>query len=523
MKDTFRQSMAWLHTWAGLVLGWVLFFVFVTGTLSYVRFEIDRWMMPERPMATATPPAAESLPRAVAYLERHFPDAQSWTIFLPMRRLGHDLYLVARPWPGSGDTEALALDPATGLPDEVKVRDTGGGGHLYEMHYQLHYIPYDIGIRLVAICAMFMLIATLTGVVVHKKIFKDFFTFRPGKGQRSWLDAHNLLGVTALPFHIMISWSGLVFFLFTYMPAGPAILHGDTGQRVAQETAASPAPVAPQRAARAAMVPIDTIVSQVEKRWGKSTSIGRIVVTAPGQMNGEITVYPGGRGNVEKDYGSLTFRAATGVLLRDEQGASLPVARTQDVLVSLHAADFAGPALRAIFVLVGLASAGMIATGLVLWTAKRRAKQGSTFGFRLVETLNIGAIAGLPVAIAAYFWANRLLPLNLPERHDWEIHVLFLTWAALLVWPIWRPARRAWVELLSVGACAFGFLPVLNALTTDCHLGVSIPAGDWVMAGFDLIALLIGAAFVLAARKAATPPAPSARSRTRPRTVAEAL
>lgn len=35
--------------------------------------------------------------------------------------------------------------------------------------------------------------------------------------QRSWLDIHNLLSVTALPFHFVITYSGLVFFAFTYM------------------------------------------------------------------------------------------------------------------------------------------------------------------------------------------------------------------------------------------------------------------------------------------------------------------
>ena len=44
---TFRQSMAWLHAWSGLVVGWVLFAVFVTGTASYYRAEISQWMRPE--------------------------------------------------------------------------------------------------------------------------------------------------------------------------------------------------------------------------------------------------------------------------------------------------------------------------------------------------------------------------------------------------------------------------------------------------------------------------------------------
>jgi len=42
---------------------------------------------------------------------------------------------------------------------------------------------------------------------------------------------------------------------------------------------------------------------------------------------------------------------------------------------------------------------------------------------------------------------------------------------------------------------AFGLLPVLNAATTSRHLLQSVPDADWVMAGFDLASLAIGAAF----------------------------
>lgn len=45
MKESFRQCMAWLHTWTGLVMGWVLLFVFITGTAGYVRPELNRWMV----------------------------------------------------------------------------------------------------------------------------------------------------------------------------------------------------------------------------------------------------------------------------------------------------------------------------------------------------------------------------------------------------------------------------------------------------------------------------------------------
>jgi len=45
--EGLRQSMSWLHTYSSLLLGWLLYAVFFTGTLSYFRDEINDWMRPE--------------------------------------------------------------------------------------------------------------------------------------------------------------------------------------------------------------------------------------------------------------------------------------------------------------------------------------------------------------------------------------------------------------------------------------------------------------------------------------------
>ena len=49
MKQTLTQSMAWLHTWGGLIVGWLLFVIFLTGSLAVFDQEIDNWMQPELP------------------------------------------------------------------------------------------------------------------------------------------------------------------------------------------------------------------------------------------------------------------------------------------------------------------------------------------------------------------------------------------------------------------------------------------------------------------------------------------
>jgi len=86
------------------------------------------------------------------------------------------------------------------------------------MHYVLHYLPERAGEWIVGVATMFMLVALVTGVIIHRRIFRDFFTFRPGKRQRSWLNAHNVLSVLTLPYQFMITYSGLIILAGVYMP-----------------------------------------------------------------------------------------------------------------------------------------------------------------------------------------------------------------------------------------------------------------------------------------------------------------
>ena len=77
--ESLRQSMAWLHTWSGLLLGWLLYAVFFTGTLSFFRDEINDWMRPELHRSVPSPDAWQRLFDGMA---RIAPGASSWTLDL---------------------------------------------------------------------------------------------------------------------------------------------------------------------------------------------------------------------------------------------------------------------------------------------------------------------------------------------------------------------------------------------------------------------------------------------------------
>ena len=216
-----RQSMSWLHTWASLILGWLLYAIFLTGTLSFFQSEISVWMKPETHQSVPSSSQLQQTQVALNYLQKNYPDAGSWTIQLPnsrqtttelnIRKQGEDLQ-------ARRGGERITIDSATG--QVIEARDTRGGGFLYRFHFELYGVDRIWARWLVGLATMLMFVAIISGIITHKKIFKDFFTFRSGKGQRSWLDAHNATAVFALPFHIMITFSGLLLLMFMFMPWG---------------------------------------------------------------------------------------------------------------------------------------------------------------------------------------------------------------------------------------------------------------------------------------------------------------
>lgn len=350
---------------------------------------------------------------------------------------------------------------------------------------------------------MVMFVALISGIITHKKIFKDFFTFRPRKGQRTWLDGHNAVGVLVLPFHLMITYSSLVIFMYMVMPA--SILVAYKGDSDAFFEDLRPAAAAASAAGQSApLAPLEPMLKQARERWSGGHA-QRLVVSYPGDLNASVQVFRHEADRVARDFGSqVAFNGVTGQPLQASAEQSLPLA-IGGSFYGLHMGRFAGPVLRWLYFLCGLASTAMIGTGLVIWLGKRQLKHAKSaaqpFELRLVEVLNIASMAGLLLAVAAFFWANRLLPAGFAERADWEVSSFFWAWGLSLLHACVRPGRRAWVEQLGLGALLFAGVPVLSVLTSPSLMDGFMVRGDWAMASFDLACLGSGLFLAWAARK----------------------
>jgi uncharacterized iron-regulated membrane protein len=489
-QSNIRQAMAGLHTWSGLLLGWLLYVIFVCGTVSYWQVEITRWMQPE---VTRSADPVTAIDGAMRYLQRVAPDATTWYITPPSARSATTsvFWQAARKTPGAA-TEAT-LD---GGGDPVRARDTKGGYFLYRFHYDLYAMPVVYARYIVGVAAMFMLVTMLSGIVVHKKIFADFFLLRFGKGQRSWLDAHNVSSVLALPFHLMITYTGLVTLATMYMPWAIAANYATQDTFYA---AAFPQAAVERTGRPAALTPFAPIRRQVGGGVISSVQVGN-----PGDAAARVVVTRSSAANMDAQGETLVFDGVSGVPIGKPAAKGVAVL-TESVMIGLHTGRYAGALLRWLYFLSGLTGVAMVATGLILWTVKRRKRvldpSKPSFGFRVVERLNVAVVAGFPAAVAVYFLANRLLPLAMTDRAEWEIRWLFISWGAAFVFAGFRQVRRGWIELLGATGVLFLMVQIVDVLTNTRWLVPSIVSGDWVFAGFDLTMLATSALFGFAAWK----------------------
>jgi len=352
---------------------------------------------------------------------------------------------------------------------------------------------------MIAVITMVMFVGLLTGIVAHKKIFADFFTFRWARGQRSWLDLHNLLAVATLPFQIMITYSGLIFTVFLWMPfiaLGSYGFEVDSVAEVQEELLGSQHVEASGTPAE--LLPLTTFTDAAVAAWGPD-SVRSVEVLHPGDANSRVNVQRIPDVAVLNDV--MTFHGVTGELVGQQDSYLNAPLAFGSAAIALHEGLFAGPLLRWLYFLSGVLGAAMVATGAVYWVVKRKPKTAGAdvgFGYRFVEHMNVATIVGLVLAIGVYFWANRLIPVGVEGRADWEVHCLFLAWGLTFVHAMARPLDRARVEQCAVCAVVFLGIPIVNALTTSVHLGATLPSADWVLAGFDLTALATGTLAALA-------------------------
>lgn len=486
MQSHLQQAMNGLHTWAGLLLSTLIFAVFWMGTLSVFDREIDQWMIPDIRSTTPTELSPDDTVLPVIHKLRETQLIQQWGISMPNERVPYYRLFYQD---GSGQFSEARIHARSGkiVPNSYSL---GGSEFIFPFHYRLNM--QSLGYWLVGLSAMAMMVLLVSGVIVHKKIFKDFFTFRPQKNlARASLDLHNLTGVVMLPFHFLITLSGLIIFMGIYFPnaaelayakyrAPASAFFSEMGDRFERQPLGI---AAPTQASLASMI------HHAEHHW--QDRVGFIRVHNVGDKNVVVQLGRSVQGEVSWNIDKLYFDGVTGNVLHEAKAK--PIAAVQRFFVGMHFIQFDHWPLRWLYFIGGLASCLMIGTGFLYWLAARRKsyENRGQFSLRVVEGLAIGSVTGIILAMMGFWLVNRLLPVDLVlagiERAELEAWSFYLIWLLSFVHAFSIP-HKAWGQQCAMIAGAAVLAVILNAVTTSSGLLNGRPF-FWPVAGMDLLLL----------------------------------
>jgi uncharacterized iron-regulated membrane protein len=541
MPQHFRHTMTWLHTWLGLFLGFVLMAAFFFGALSVFDREIDRWAIPETRFRPQPMPSFDKVLKPVyaqlkpneldtAAMQQRVigslpsPDKMPMSSLYaytthrdPVLAIGGE-FDVPNKLKNETDEHAhvhgwATIDPRSGqfLPDDkLKI----GSGWFYPMHYQLNWSWLNLGSWLVGLAGFGMLVALVTGLIMHRKIFREFFTFRPWKRtQRSALDLHNLSGVVALPFHFFFALTGLMIFASTiYFPVSHTQLKPLHDQHEVQEARRTGLPHESAGIA-APLASVDAMVLEAKRRWAARDmpgEVGLLMIEHLGDANGYVSLYRAGSDQVALVGQAIHFKASTGEVLREEPPPSA-VGSINEFLTGLHLQQFEHWLLRWLYLLGGLLGCICIATGFIFFVEKRKRKhaESGSQGSRVVDALAVTTVTGMVMATVGMLAINRMLPDNLVGKGDWEKLAFWSIWVLAMLHafvrsapvaqarmnPAWR--EQCWgIAMLALSAV------VLNWLSTGDHLfKTMVREPYWAVAGVDLSLLVSAGIAVWTARK----------------------
>lgn len=532
MGNTFRQATAYMHTWLGVVLGFVLMAAFFFGSLSVFDRELDRWSLPETRAPQSPLPSIDqyvlplvgsvrlhqaSVDYAAQQVIGSLPDQSSLKpefvgVYTDHRDPMFVLYVnyTVPNKPKNTDVDHVhvngysKIDPRTGqrLSSDVEKR-VALGDFFFVMHWRLHLDWMRLGDWIVALSGMAMLATLVSGVVMHRRIFREFFTFRPNKARlRSTLDLHNLTGVVALPFLFLITFSGLLIFAYLYFPTSSQMMSPLMKAQEKAEETATPLPY-DEAGVPGTLASVDAMIETAKAHWaakGAPGEVGGVEIVHFGDANAYVSIARESTDRVAFTE-ELHFHGATGEVLYETPPPGA-IEATKDFLYALHFQWFKHWSLRWLLFAGGLIGCVCIATGFLFFVEKRKKKHAASgsVGAQVIDALAVTTVTGMLIATCAIMLGSKVLPSSLQYYETgWLEPIFWFTWLGALIHAAIRSrpvaaggSNPAWAEQCWAAAGLAVAAAIANWIATGDHLIKTISDGYWPVAGTDLV-LLVGA------------------------------
>lgn len=518
MRSDFVRIYKAVHTWTGILTGMALFIAFYAGALTVFKEPLARWIAPPSELHQIS---LDEAPQLITQTLAERPESRK-DFTLHLREAEH---LPSRMGWQTKDADADDHDESS-VRHFVATLDTNGAPHIQEHHPSAlpHFIdvlhrvvglPVDTDPNrwIMGIIAALYTLALISGVVVLiPSLVKDFFALRVGKNlKRMWLDAHNVVGIVSLPFHLVMALTAVVFAYHDgiyYLQ--DKLIHDGQWATAFQRQPPAEGPHASRDPAQM-LSPLELVAKARGVSPGFTPSMLQYQqVTSPRAIvrvwgKDETAVSPRARG------GFLALDPYTGQVLSSD---FLPGQQsTPNLFISsffaLHMAAFGGTPVQWMYFLLGLAGAWLFYSGNLLWVESRRRKQARDAAApprqrrdtRLMAAATVGVclgcICGISLALVGGKWLHAL------GGGEASALLYYSAFFAAIAWAFLAGAGRAAVHLLWL-ACALTLAIPLTSLTGTLLPGSGLWAhGSPASLGVDLTALVGAACFALMANATA--------------------
>lgn len=413
------KALVALHGWSAIILGFLLYAVVATGTVAVLAVEIRHWSIGHIKQGD---PLSGHIDATIRELSRSVDPAFLEEVSLsPSSRGNLNIFFHMHRTQDNGQVEEYGvqyeIDP---LNQQVLNKQAGTGLSLFfndpynalsrflvNIHTELH-IPQPWGLLLTGILGLAMLVAAVSGFMMHRHLIADSFILRKGRSKTTVKrDAHTVAGTWSLPFSFILAFTGC-FFSFTGsfgIPAMAMVAFGGDQETLIRTVIGAPKQ---EPGAVSNMVNIEEIMQASFERtqqhaeslsisdYGRERAVVKLIIPPT-----ESDLAP-----TEVHYSGLS-----GEFIREKPRIGLQPSigdAAVSIIAPLHFGNFAGFLSKAIWTALGFACCYVIVSGFTLWLKRREDTEKWNVFDRYVTIFTLGTPLAMLVCSSGYFVAMLL-------------------------------------------------------------------------------------------------------------------
>jgi uncharacterized iron-regulated membrane protein len=501
VKPATLRTFTTLHSWLGLVAGFALFVAFYAGAITVFHHELQQWATP--PAVAAASAALDTAQHLLDEVLARHPEARD---HLGMTFPGYELAQPTAYWQDRNGRWLFAT------ADQLAGSPAAPGASLPELINALHYslgIPVA-GTWLMGIVSLLYGLALTSGFVIHlPRLLKDVFALRAGRNlKRFWQDAHNVIGVLSLPFHIVFAVTGALLCLLVVLmlALNPLVYNGKLLATAA--AAMDTAPVVQPTGVARPLLPLASWHArsiEIAREHGLGDFVpGYLKLAHAGDAQAVVEI----TGTTQRELGSgaVALDATSGAVLATQLPGHRDVNHaTLAAVYALHYGDYGSAAVQWLYFVLGLGGAFLFYSGNLLWIESRRQRRqvAQSRSSLVMARATVGICIGVCVAISTAFVAAQLLSWLGWNTAAGERWACFGSWALCVLWAARRVPLRAAQELLWLAAGITALVPVAHGWVSGWWFWRSAVDGQWGLFAIDVGALALAVGFAAVARAAA--------------------